>query len=135
MKKVVIKRSEWLRGEYSELSALFRESDGKRCCLGFVANQLIGLSDEEIDGVSAFDGAAADVYKGKYSDVKRRAENVRYRAREMLSAIFTMRDRQGRPLATQIVHINDDARIVDSEREEKIIEMFKKIDIAIEFVD
>lgn len=42
--KVIVKRSEWLRGGKS---FLFREEDCKRCCLGF-AGLALGHSDEEM---------------------------------------------------------------------------------------
>lgn len=33
----IVKRSKWLRGEGSLVSSLLRPSDGKQCCLGFLA--------------------------------------------------------------------------------------------------
>lgn len=53
MQKVVVKRSEWLRGEGYERSMLYRPEDGKRCCIGFACNQLLGLTDEQIAGLRA----------------------------------------------------------------------------------
>jgi hypothetical protein len=50
--KTVVKRSEWLRGEGSVASMLFREKDSKRCCLGFRMNNA-GYQDSEINGVKA----------------------------------------------------------------------------------
>lgn len=38
MKKVVVKRSQWLRGEGVSASCLLRYSDHKRCCLGFMCS-------------------------------------------------------------------------------------------------
>lgn len=48
MKTVVVKRSEWLRGEGMSGSRLYRPSDGKRCCIGFACRQLLAMSDEDI---------------------------------------------------------------------------------------
>lgn len=35
--EVIIKRSEWIRGQGSADSYLYRQKDDKKCCLGFVA--------------------------------------------------------------------------------------------------
>jgi hypothetical protein len=37
--ELIIKRSEWIRGEEARRSYLYREHDHKRCCLGFLAEQ------------------------------------------------------------------------------------------------
>lgn len=37
--EVIIKRSEWIRGQGSRDSYLYRQGDDKKCCLGFVALQ------------------------------------------------------------------------------------------------
>ena len=50
--RVTIDRSRWLRGEGSHSSSLLRGSDGKMCCLGFVA-LAAGHSKEEIKGRQA----------------------------------------------------------------------------------
>lgn len=48
MKKVVVDRSKWLRGEGALNSFLLRESDGKMCCLGFVLKQAYDKTDEDL---------------------------------------------------------------------------------------
>jgi hypothetical protein len=45
--KLIIKKSEWLRGEGSTNSYLLRASDQKRCCVGIYCRAL-GVPDEAI---------------------------------------------------------------------------------------
>lgn len=45
----IVKRSEWLRGEGGVVSCLLRSSDHKRCCIGFVGQQL-GIRDGALAG-------------------------------------------------------------------------------------
>lgn len=52
--KVVIKRSEWLRGEGSGRSYLIRKSDNKKCCVGFALEQA-GYERNELLGIHAYD--------------------------------------------------------------------------------
>ena len=47
MKKIIIDRETWLRGEGKDNSFLLRGSDKKMCCLGFYFNQC-GVSEETL---------------------------------------------------------------------------------------
>ena len=53
--KVVVTRSNWLRGEGPRASCLLRPSDGRMCCLGFVAIAR-GLTHEELSRVDESSG-------------------------------------------------------------------------------
>lgn len=55
LKTLVIKGSEWLRGEGGSKSALLRSEDGKKCCLGILA-LVCGFTEEEIRGVETPSG-------------------------------------------------------------------------------
>ena len=44
--KLVIDRSRWLHGEGANASYLLRETDGKMCCLGFLALQCGAVEDD-----------------------------------------------------------------------------------------
>lgn len=51
MKRFIIRRAYWLRGEGADDSFLVRPSDRKMCCVGFFAEQCFGLSRGEMTGV------------------------------------------------------------------------------------
>jgi hypothetical protein len=67
---LVIKRSEWLRGEESSPkkggSALLRSRDRKKCCLGFLS-LACGLTEQEIEGKGYPAGAFNDKYESSKS--------------------------------------------------------------------
>lgn len=50
MKQVIIKKSEWLRGEGDVVSYLKRPEDGKKCCIGFFCEQILNVTSEQIMG-------------------------------------------------------------------------------------
>lgn len=50
MKTIVLKDSEWLRGEGSTRSVLYRPDDAKMCCMG-VASVFFGVPVDQISGV------------------------------------------------------------------------------------
>lgn len=52
MIKVTIDRSRWFRGQTSAGSALQREVDGQRCCLGFCA-LAVGFAEKDIVNVAS----------------------------------------------------------------------------------
>lgn len=48
LKKLVIDRTTWLRGEGGTPSRLLRTEDGKMCCMGSYCLQIAGLSPDQI---------------------------------------------------------------------------------------
>jgi hypothetical protein len=50
LKQVIIKKSEWLRGEGWVESYLLRSRDNKRCCIGFFCEQILGANTGILKG-------------------------------------------------------------------------------------
>lgn len=121
MEIVTIDRGTWLHGEGAEPSCLMRAKDGKKCCLGFRALQK-GYSTDDILGKlgpsdltplgNAWAGILSDTVDGK-------------------TQLFVPTD-----LGYEIMKANDDPVLItdDRAREDKIIRLFKEIDIQVEFV-
>jgi hypothetical protein len=53
METLIIKRSEWLRGEGSKNSYLCRNDDGKKCCLGIYLNSVHQIPVFRLSGLKA----------------------------------------------------------------------------------
>ena len=124
MKQVVqeftVSRKGWLRGEGSESSALLREEDGKKCCLGFYANAC-GISDDEILGAHIL------------------SYIVTPQSHPQVHPTFSDREaREGWVVAEAIMNLNDRNDMGaknDSERERELTAKFAKLGITIHFVD
>lgn len=122
MEKLVINRSRWLRGEGYLKSRLYRESDGKMCCVGFYCEHVTGqpppMESRVVDGVMAVPAwMRPKIGLRKYSSWGpphlNSEENVEY-------ALYT---------------INDAENIDDETREAWLIEGFKLGGIEVTFVD
>ena len=61
MKRLVIDRKRWIRGEGFDDSYLYRGDDGKKCCVGFYARQLLRLPVRAIKDVQSLDMLLRDV--------------------------------------------------------------------------
>lgn len=133
-KKVVISRATWVRGThalgpgnrtYDERgSSMLLNDKGHRCCLGFVGQQLCGVTDEEAK-VSYYPSGGRVVQK------------FRRHLPELFSGYVISEETQ-RDLSTvcnTILRINDNNTIKGDRREKELIELFKSIDVEIEFVD
>lgn len=107
MKKVLtIVRSKWLRGEGGLVSYLRRPEDGKMCCLGFDA-LACGFTPAQITGREDPRTLAEVMDVPADYETTRCSPNYR--------TIFDAMD------------INDNIEISDSEREERLIPLLKKI--------
>lgn len=108
---VVVKRSKWLRGETFN-SFLFRESDGKMCCLGFLG-EACGLSPD---------------------DMKNRVtpNDLSTLSRKKFYNKFFLVDYD---LRCDIFDTNDIGTIPDSIREKKLIKLFNCLGIKLSFED
>jgi hypothetical protein len=124
MKKLTIKRSEWLRGEGFTASKLLRPEDGKKCCLGVLSLQLLGATEDQIKGV----------------DAPARVPEISWPE----GFIRPMPHLDGAPSAVRYMHnsdcehlmeINDNRAMSDVEREFLLVENFQKFGIDVEFVD
>ncbi len=119
--KLVIDRATWLRGEGSEDSYLYRQSDEKKCCIGFYC-LVVGLDIQRISGYQL----PEYLFTGKdNADV---AKLDRLLERKDTGAIVDSE------ICGKLVSANDSERISDLERELKIAELFAQIDVEVEFV-
>lgn len=125
MKHVTIKRSEWHRGSSSKGSAMLlsndKASNGKRCCLGFVAREC-GLADDDIRNIpmpSSLSGHDVELP----SAMKWLVERVWPRNNGL------------EQWENRVAEINDDDMIDDARREELLTPIFREHDIEPEFVD
>lgn len=112
MERLVIDRSKWLRGEGSMESRLYRSSDGKMCCIGFLALAR---------GCTLADIADRSAVESRRLEVKpRRLSN------------FPIDQFAPLPVAYDV---NDAADINDDTREEKLTTIFAEMGYEVEFVD
>lgn len=118
MIEFTVKRSEWLRGEGNEKSKLLLPSDGKKCCLGFLALAL-GAKEEDISNMDAPVNASDVLWPEGLLSSKRLHSS----------------------LCTELMDINDYCRlsfktaITASEQEDVIIKRFSEINIKVTFID
>jgi hypothetical protein len=114
VKKLVIDRSRWLRGEDASQLML---ADGRLCCLGFHALSC-GYSEEEIKGKA--------YPKSLHLLVRPHPDTW----------LFDETGDESRWWESFIANINDDRKITDADRETRLVEVFKsRGGIEVEFVD
>ncbi len=106
-----VNRSSWLRGEAN--SFLLRPSDNKMCCLGFLAKKY-GYSDEEIFNKDTFKSL---------SNIDKLPEEFFYGSGNLSFII------------QKLMFENDKIDISDEDREKKLTEFFKLINIDVKFED
>lgn len=124
MEKLIIEEDKWLRGEGSMASRLLRPADGKMCCLGFLALQC-GYTEEQISDYSAPKSIVYD-YGGKPKG-----------SFEKLVSINTdnhHRSVQCTNICERLMEANDDQSLSNIGRKCRISELFKEINIEVEFV-
>lgn len=132
MKTLIIDRNKWLRGE-SANSYLLREDDGKMCCLGFESLRR-GLSEEEITNVEAPQGVGhPEVFDGDLIYMPSNG-TTRFPGQphptQVCQELMMVNDEE-----LDIEEMNISESEFEEERESKITELFKQIDIAVEFID
>lgn len=115
---VTVKRSEWGRGTFCG-SRLYNNQTKKRCCLGFVANAC-GLTDEDIcdrsTPKSLYNGTGKIILD---SLIILNAVNVPFNSK----------------ICSDLMGINDDRYLNESNRESKLIKLGKEAGINFTFVD
>lgn len=125
-KKFVVKRSEWYRGKGWSYSALFRRSDGKKCCLGFCAIQLCEATEKQIEGLGS-----------PHSTVNRCNDPLTWPAGFIVGAgtydnpLF----KTNSALVCNIISVNDDLYIDEPQRESELTKLFAQLNIDVEFVE
>lgn len=129
MKKLVIDRQRWLRGEGGGSSALLRPSDCKMCCLGFYC-LLEGLDEEQIKNI----GMPSELILEVVEDHPSLSPLVRVREEwDEDGALVPVKD--DTDVCNALATANDDEKLDAAEREAKIISLFAQIDIEVEFIN
>jgi hypothetical protein len=111
MKTIKIKRSKWLRG--NRISML-RNHTGEMCCLGFAIKQISKVSNSKI----TLKYGPSGVFTKK-----------------SFLTCTTHGDVSNNNLASKAIKINDNPVITDSEREEKLKDLFQENGYNIVFED
>lgn len=145
MSKLVIDRTKWFRGDSRLSKLIVPEADNKMCCLGFYAKEC-GYTDDEILGFAE---------PGQLIRAKNSLENWQYEPIENYACKFDKRlldvrwwdkeNADGTParqyflassdLCHSLMHYNDSIHMPDKQREEKLTELFKQIDVEVEFIN
>lgn len=115
--KFTVRRSDWLRGEEDGL--LYRENDGKMCCLGFLGIACGLTEDEMMDRGSPQEALSSLWPRGMVWEDDSDDSSIFYDS----------------TITNELVTINDNQKIYDDTRELALIEKFKELNIEVEFVD
>lgn len=116
--ELIIKRSEWLRGEGASKSYLLRDDDGMKCCLGFYS-LACGLTEEQI--------------RNKDTVAALQLETACALPETLMWLIGGAR--WNSEVAISLMDVNDDETKSDVEREAFIIEEFAKHGVTVRFED
>ncbi len=114
--KLEIDRSKWLRGEGGTRSVLYRESDGKMCCLGFYALAL-GASQKDICQVSEPQESTACVPWPEWALID-----------------LPLSGPANSPETTALMTMNDHMQLLDGDRERAIAAIFARHGVEVTFV-
>ncbi len=112
--KVIIDRTNWLRGEGPSDSYLLRSRDSKMCCLGFVAVSAGATREAITDRETPADSDVEACLTGLVAE-------------DGDLDINTM-------VCDRMMTINDDSLLSDAEREQRLIEEASSIGYELEFV-
>lgn len=144
MKKLVIDRSKWrsggdsathpvptcsVNGSGKGATALLNE-EGYMCCLGFASLQLEGWTKEEIK----FLGEPGEVARNKA--IATGVETYPEYDEDSIPGDLIddhLKDYLIKPIESEAIETNDDALITREVRESKIKDIFKKINVDVEF--
>ena len=110
LRKLVIKRSKWIRGGCDGISRLQNEY-GNRCCLGFYGCQL---------------GIRSNRLKNKGSP---------FMVKSSLWPKWLVDDCYNSYECSELIGINDDSFLPEFKREKRIAEIFKKHGVTVKFID
>jgi len=110
MKKLVIDREKWQRGDMEGHTYLLNPQNRRMCCLGFDAiNE--GLSKSQINGVT------------EPEDLNVKINGI------------TFKNLKHTNVTLKLMHANDNTEISEEKREKKITSLFKKIGREVEFIN
>ena len=134
MLNVTVVRSKWARGYRSMLKL-----NGDMCCLGFVC-ETIGIDEQAFDGIGDIDSVLNDMGDSVLNNsVVSESEAQKY-ADKIPGLIYLAKDDyfdffKPTNYHSTLIHINDNTKMSDTEREKLIIEEGLKADINFTFVD
>ena len=112
-----ISRKEWLRGEGSDNSYLYRLADEKKCCLGIGALACGYKLDEIMEERTPYDLDAELGLRGFFT------------------RLMNYEDRGPTTFCSRLMAVNDDPAITDQVREEQLTEMFACIGVKVTFTE
>lgn len=119
--KVIVDRTRWYRGQGGDASRLQRQSDGRKCCLGFACLSA-GFIEKEILDI----GTPEEIADGN-SDLMKRFCSLEH----VESSNFW----KNQLVVTKMVNVNDLIGIDDESREAQLIALGAQIDIQFEFIN
>jgi len=126
MKKLTIQRSKWLRGEGPGQSYLIRRTDQKMCCLGFFG-LACGLNPERMTDVGSPIGIPL-MLKETYSKVwSSKVPEAKF--------LFSAGGGGHSESANDLMNVNDNNNLTESDREREITAIFAKNGIEVVFTD
>ena len=114
---LTITRKNWLRGEGSANSYLYRQEDGKQCCLGFYARDC-GIRQKDICDVTT-----PEEINSNYVHIPKRFD-------------WLLSDIEGDPSfdTIELMKLNDDEDTSTRAKEWNIKKIFAKHDVIVKFV-
>jgi hypothetical protein len=115
METLTIKRKKWLHGEGTSDSGLLRESDGKMCCLGFLARQR-GARNKYILGV------------------RTPCELTSRGHQQLKNLVVDAYDEKHTKIGDKLMERNDEEYMTDAKREKLLTTLFKRIKVRVKFV-
>jgi hypothetical protein len=126
LKTVVVDRKTWLRGESSKDSYLYRKSDGKMCCIGFVC-LACGMDKKQIADCDTLRMLVAPYHDGKPVDMSVLPQKM--------WLVDESGEMQGLYLANDKQSKADGSELYDEDREADIIARGVRVGIKFEFVN
>ena len=120
---VIIRGSEWQRGEGHAISFLYSKATKKACCLGLAGDQIYGIPLESLAGFKSPETFMEDQARSvfvKYSEYH-----------EDWACECESKFDEGRP--QKAMPINDDMNTTDDEKIEKLRPIFALFDIEIDW--
>lgn len=132
MKKLIIDRETWYRGQGGQESKLQRSSDGCRCCLGFYCLQIAGLTEEQIIDRSSPEFLDTDASKSPALVellIFNTEDEDQFVDSSLCTDLITLNDQQIDGVAIMGVLVGE------WDREEKIAQAFATIGVEVEFIN
>lgn len=145
IKSFTIDRSKWVRGGKGGEACMLNKQ-GNMCCLGFYA-KACGLTDDQLVSKNLPDDVVYDSFLDKGHLNKAWLANYQQKDTEIVewkSKLFKIENSPygfefdkkiaiNTSICEKLADINDDVTLSESEREEKLISSFQKMDVKVKF--